>query len=383
MNNITKRMFLTQIFIFAIFFLIFSPVSHTNAEHSTEKFFLSESVETVTVNYYFEETLIQSLELNKGTTISLPDIAGLKYMLEYSFPSEKYDFQSKSVVWHVSSCEGDIAENEFSAESDTNLYAAIISTTKTITFELIYDYFSASNYKTKNYIFDYGETIEIKNIDGMNVEGFYKDPFYKQISVLPDIAVEDKTFFVKFSKFISYTLNGETFNARYGTPLDNIKETETYIYEDFYLDEEHKEKYVYTLLDGLVLHAEKTRTAYVLTVRDDSDEENVYVPLNDNTILKSALAGNANKYYYCNGTEVEFPLKVEKDVVIYTKPPSKTTDKPSDETDSMKNSLSENDVTILIIVCCVLGFAIIASVLYEKVFKNRISEFKTKKKRKK
>ena len=141
---------------------------------------------------------------------------------------------------------------------------------------------------------------------------------------------------------------------------------------------------MYTLLDGLILYADQTRTAYTLTVIDDGDRKTIYVPVSDNTIIKSSLIGDANKYYYYSGTEVAFPLKIEKDVVIYTEVPSVSTDNDSShKTDSKKSSLSENDAVVLIVVGCVLAFVITASVLYEKIFKKRITEYKVKKNAKK
>ena len=384
MSNKIKHILLTQIFIFVIFCLTLSPASSKHNSYYSEKCFLSDPVETVTINYYFDGTLIHTAELNKGTSLSLPDISDLKNMLECSFSSNEYDFQAKTVEWHLSSVDGEYAGKDFSADSDTDLHAVIVATDKTVNYELIYDYFSAENFKTKNYTFDYGENVAINNIDGVNIAGFYKDPFYKQKSVLPETATENKTYYVKLNKIISYTLNGKTFNALYGTSLNDIKETETYIYEDFYLDENHKVKYVYTLLDGLILYADQTRTAYTLTVIDDGDRKTIYVPVSDNTIIKSSLIGDANKYYYYSGTEVAFPLKIEKDVVIYTEVPSVSTDNDSShKTDSKKSSLSENDAVVLIVVGCVLAFVIIASVLYEKIFKKRITEYKVKKNAKK
>ena len=339
------------------------------------------ATEQLTVRFYYENTLLSTSLVSSGSSFVLPSITAFSELINSAnFPNPP-TLSGKNVRWRISSNDGEIAENNsIIISSSTDFFAELIDTSKTITYTFIYNYYSPNDYQKKVITMPFGASATKPEIYGLNDYLVYNDALYTEKLPFEQIASHDLTYFAKPNKKVFFSLNGELMSAEYGAPLSSIKGTETFKYDKFYLDEQHTKEYTYTLLDGLILYADKITTAYVVTLIDENEEQTLFVPLNDN-ILTSNMVGDGN-WYTQSGDKISFPFEINSDAILTRNAPQEIRPDEKDENDkNNENSpkLSSSETTALIVVSCTLAFVLIASLVYEKFLKHRLKEKLNKK----
>ena len=372
-----KKAFCILIVLICVF-LVLAPLK-------TEAF-SANADEQITVRFYYENHLLSVSSINSDTPFVLPDITAFADLLICANIPSPPALSGKNVRWRINSANGEIVENAVSVSVSTDFYAELIETQETVIYTFIYNYYSPNDYQKKVKTFSFGETATKPEILGSTDYPVYGDAYYTNIMPFEQVASHNVTYFAKPNKKVYFTLNGEQMSTDYGAPLSSILGTETHKYDKFYLNEEHTLEYAYTLLDGLILFADKIRFAYKLTLINENEEQILYIPINDNFITENQVGDG--KWFSANGTEISFPYEIKADTVFssYAQPNNSENSNPENNIDSDDSSissdphkLSDSEKTALIVVSCTLGFIVIGSLVYEKFLKERVREKLNKK----